>query len=218
MEKPIMVLEGALPGLGRLNALVKNLMRQIGTDDPNEAIKCINSGEWVLTRRASRWREENGVIYFTVTSDGTSGEDWITRLEAKGYKVSDYAKSVLRSSDFVPTNGITTEIVVLKGELFEEETRVAKNIREEAQRRGLASPNPEVACLIRELFMNKELEEMGLWAVVAMHEPIVDSSGPSLLGVDRDDDGGWLYAYCDEPDRRWNRDYGFAFVVARVSA
>ena len=66
------------------------------------------------------WREENGVIRFEVTSDGTSGEDWIARLESKNLRVGDYTKQLLNSPDFIPTMGITTEVAVLKGMLFTE--------------------------------------------------------------------------------------------------
>ncbi|MEK7650128.1 MAG: hypothetical protein AAB367_04210 [Patescibacteria group bacterium] len=33
---------------GRLNALVKNLMAQMGITDPNEAVRRVNAGEWVV--------------------------------------------------------------------------------------------------------------------------------------------------------------------------
>ena len=60
---------------GKLNALVKNLMRQTGETDPNEAVRLVNSGEWVISKPTRSWREEGGVIFFSVTSDGTTGED-----------------------------------------------------------------------------------------------------------------------------------------------
>ena len=165
------------------------------------------------------WREEDGVIYFSVTSDGTTGEDWITRLESKGFRVGDYAKQVLRSPDFKPTNGVTTEVAVLKGMLFEDNDRITKKIRAEADKRKLSKPNAELACLIREKFTDKEIEAMGLWYIVAMHEPINDSGGdPNLLDADRHDDGRWLHASYDRPDGRWYRDYGFAFAVSQVSS
>lgn len=58
---------------------------------------------------------------------------------------------------------------------------------------------------------------MGLWRIVVMHEPIQDSVGrPRLLGVDRDDDGDWLFAGVGRPDDRWYRGDGFAFAVPQV--
>lgn len=161
------------------------------------------------------WREGDDVIRFSVTSDGTSGEEWITRLENKGFRVSDYAKQILRSPDFKPSSGIATEIVVLKGSLFKDDDRITKNIRAEADKRKLEKPNAEVACLIREKFTDKEIEAMGLMWIVVMHEPIKDSDGdPALLDASRDDDGRWLDACYDGPGNRWDRGDGFAFVVA----
>ncbi|MEX1120240.1 MAG: hypothetical protein WEB94_00595 [Candidatus Paceibacterota bacterium] len=123
------------------------------------------------------WREEDDVIYFSVTSDGTTGEDWIKRLKGNGFRVGDYAKQVLRSPDFKPTSGVTTEVAVLKGMLFEDNVRITKKIRAEADKRKLGKPEPELACLIRLKFTDKEIEAMGLIWIFAMHEPINDSGG-----------------------------------------
>lgn len=163
------------------------------------------------------WREEAGVISFTVVSDGTTGPQWIERLEAKGNRVGNYAKSVLRSKDFKPTTGVTTEIRVLKGELFADDDRVTKNIRVEATRRGLTKPNAEVGCLIRDMFSDAEIEAMGLGWIVAMHDPIKDSDGdPGLLAAIRVGDGRWLDACRGGPVSRWNREVGFAFLAPQV--
>ncbi|MEK7500855.1 MAG: hypothetical protein AAB642_01890, partial [Patescibacteria group bacterium] len=63
-------------------------------------------------------------------------------------------------------------------------------------------------------------EAMGLWYIVAMHEPINDSGGgPNLLDADRSGDGRWLSACDDRPGSRWYRDGGFAFRrFARLTA
>ncbi|MBI4138076.1 MAG: hypothetical protein HY482_00580 [Candidatus Wildermuthbacteria bacterium] len=164
----------------------------------------------------SSWREEDGVIYFSVISNGTSGEGWIIRLESKGFRVGNYAKQVLRSPDFKPTNGVTTEVAVLKGMLFKGNARITEKIRAEADKRKLTKPNAELACLIREKFTDKEIEVMGLWYIVAMHEPINDSDGdPSLLGASRNDGGRWLGACSGRSDRGWDRGGGFAFAVSQ---
>ncbi|MFA5024412.1 MAG: hypothetical protein WC523_05640 [Patescibacteria group bacterium] len=162
----------------------------------------------------SKFREENGVIYFSVTSDGKTGEEWIEYFAKKGYRVGDY---VLRSKDFKPTAGITTEVAVLKGVLFEDKNRITKNIRAEAAKRKLLTPNAEVACLIRDKFTNEELKAMDLYCIVTMHDPINDSGvGPLLLHVHRSGDGSWLNADFGEPGSQWGRDNGFAFVVSQV--
>ncbi len=193
---------------GQLNAIVKKL----GGHD--RALRFLR-GELLVSEPTCSWREEDGVIYFSVTSDGTTGEDWIKRLEGNGFCVGDYAKQVLRSPDFKPTNGVTTEVAILKGMLFEDNDRITKKIRAEADKRKLEKPNAELACLIREKFTDKEIEAMGLWWIVAMHEPIKDSDGgPRLLSAYRGGVGRWLFAYYDTPGLGWTHDYGFAFAVS----
>lgn len=203
---------------GKLNAMVKNIMTQTGITEPEEAVRMMNSGELQISVIKSKWIEKDSVIRFSVTSDGTTGEQWIARLESKGFRVSDYAKSILRSKSFKPTSGVTTEIAVLKGEIFSDNDRITKNIRKEAKNRKLSTPNAEIACLIREKFSDKELEAMGLYWIVAMHELIKDSDGdPSLLSALRNDLVSWLFTFCVSPDSEWRRSSGFAFVVSQVS-
>jgi len=161
------------------------------------------------------WREQDGVIYFSVTSDGTTGEDWIKRLKGNCFRVGDYAKRLLRSPDFKLTTGVTTEVAVLNGMLFEVNDRITKKIRVEADKRKLSKPNAELACLICEKFTDKEIKAMGLWHIVTIHEPINDSDGgPDLLYAYRSDDGRWLIAYYGRPDFRWDRGRWFAFAVS----
>lgn len=166
-----------------------------------------------------QWREEDGVIYFSVTSDGTTGEDWIKRLSRNSFWIGDFAKQVLRSPDFRPTSGVTTEVAVLKGMLFEDNDRITKKICVEADKRKLSKPNVELVCLIREKFTDEEIEAMGLWRIVVMHEPINDSRGSlALLCADRYNLGRWLDAYYGMPGSEWGRDSGFAFAVSQVSS
>jgi hypothetical protein len=204
---------------GQLNALVKNIMKQIGVSDPIEAIRLVNSGEWIICKPIRRWREQDGVVYFTLPpTDGTTGEEWITRLESKGFRIEDHVKSILRSKDFVPTNGVTNEIAVLRGMLFNDNNRATKDIRAKAGRRKFMTPNAEVACLIREMFTDKEIESMGFWWIVAMHKPIKDSVGdPRLISASRDDGSRRrLRAFSCKSGIEWNRLSGFAFVVAQA--
>lgn len=197
---------------GQLNAVVKKLGGHDG------ALKFLR-GELAVSKPTRNWREQDGVIYLSVTSDGTTGEEWIKRLEGEGFRVGEYAKSVLRSDDFKPTSGVMTEIAVLKGMRFEDNDRITKKIRVEANKRKLEKPNAEVACLIRVNFSDEEIAAMGLIWIVVMHDPINDSDGsPNLLASDRLDVGRWLRACHVSPDNGWIRDDGFAFVASQVSA
>lgn len=197
---------------GQLNAIVKKL----GGHDM--ALRFLRN-ELSVSEPTRSWREEGGVIYFSVTSDGTTGEEWIKRLEGKDFRVSGYAKQVLLSPDFKPTSGVTIEVGVLKPMLFENNDRITEKIRAEAEERKLSKPNVELACLIREKFTDEEIEAMGLWYIIAMHEPIKDSDGsPHFLDVDRHDCGHWLDTCNDWPGREWGRNRGFAFVVSQEAS
>ena len=195
--------------LGRIEAVWNKLGGEDGVDR-------FLRDELSVSQPTPSFRQQNSPIYLPpLVSDGTTGPLWIPRLEKQGFRIEDYAKQVLRSPDFKPTNGVTTEIAVLKGVLFEDNDRSTKKIRAEADKRKLEKPNAELACLIREKFTDKEIEAMGLWYIVAMHEPINDSGGdPCLLYAGRGGDGRWLGACSDRPDSRWNRDNGFAFAVS----
>lgn len=204
---------------GKLNAMVKTVMNQMGITDANEAVRRINSREWIVSEVIRSWHEQDGVIDLgTVTSDGTTGPKWIKRLEKKGFRVSNWAKSVLNSKDFKPTNGVTSHIMVLKGKLWKDSDRITSNIRAEADKSKFEKPNAEVACLIREKFSDEEIAAMGLWWIVAMHDPIKDSDGgPYLLDARRYAGGRWLHAAYDHPVNSWDGDNGFAFVAPQVS-
>lgn len=194
--------------IGHVNAIVEKLGGHDG------AMKFLRD-EITVVEPKRPWREKDGAIYFSVTSDGTTGEEWIKRLEKKDARITHFAKSVLRSKDFQPTSGVTTEIAIINGGIsFGDSDRITRNIRAFAAERKLVAPNPEVACLIGEKFSDEDIEELGLWGVLAMQESVKDSDGtPILLGVSRGGGGRWLYAIHGKPDTGWECSIGFAFVA-----
>jgi hypothetical protein len=201
---------------GQLDAALMKIGHDAGMGTA-EGINAFLRGDLAVVAPARSWREENGVIYFSVTSDGATGEEWIERLADKGFNLGDYAKRVLRHADFQPTSGMTTEVAVLKGMFFEDNQRLTKYIRAMATDRKLEKPNAEIACLIREKFTDNDIESMGLWWIVAMHEPVDTVSYPRLLGAGRSDGVRGLDAFCDGPGSRWDRVDGFAFALSQVS-
>jgi hypothetical protein len=175
------------------------------------------SGELTVSDSTRPWREHNGVITFSVTSDGTGGPLWVTRLQNRGFEIPDIVKSMLYSRDFKATSGITVQVAVLKGILFDDNRRTTRDIRAEGDRRNLKKPNAEIACLIREMCLHDEIATMDLFGIVTMHEPIKDSFGDvDLLRVSGGGNGGLLAACDGGLGEGWRRDNGFAFVVSEV--
>lgn len=174
-----------------LNDLLKSLLRHMDVEDPAEAIRRITSCEWVASRVACGWHEKNGVIYFSVTSDGTTGQGWIERLEKKGFEVTTEAREVLLSSYFQPTTGVTSKIALVTGELFEKGDHKGFEIREPleyAEAHGLQAPNIEVACLMRETVSDHEMSCRRIHIIQTMHQRINfkrPSSYPYNLGFGR---------------------------------
>ena len=196
--------------LGRIEAVWNKLGGEEGVDR-------LLRGEIPVSEPTRSWREKDGVIYFSVTSYGTTGEEWARRLEGMGFYFVASIESILRSPDFKSTSGMTTEVAVLKGVLFGDNDRTTRVICAEAARRKLITPNAEIACLIRLKFTDAEIEAMGFRWIVAMHKPIRDFAyDPSLLGVGPHADGLWLLEYDHRPDDRWPSAYGFAFAVSQV--
>ncbi len=169
--------------------------------------------EMIRVNQGREWRERDGIIYSSVTSDGTTGPQW---LGQENFEAGDYANCILSSKDFVPTSGIIIEFAILNGAFYEDSHRITKHIRAEAEKRNWKKPNPELACLIGKKFTNEEIEDMGLKRVVAMDEPIKDSEGNfNLLYVTGYGKKRWLGAYHDRLDEVWCPDNGFAFEIAR---
>lgn len=197
--------------MGQLNAIVKKL-------GGHEKALAFLRGEITVSEPIRSWREQDGVIYFTVTSNGKTGQEWLDYFKVKKTVVSNWAHDLLQSPNFQPTNGVTTEIAVLKGSLFTNDGRVTKNIRVKANKYGLFKPNAEVACLIRDMFTDEKLKAMGLDWIVVMHELILDSIGDPDWLCALHSDGGSLGVCDNNLDRIFDRKVGFAFAVSQVSS
>lgn len=174
--------------VGKLNALVNNIMKQTRTKDPNEAIRLVNSKEWILVNSVSYLSEKDNVMRFSLTSDGATGDQWIARLKSKGFSISDYVKNILLSTDFKPTSNFNYEISVFKGMIWFDNVRIIKNITENTSKCQFSALNAEIICLIREKFSDKELKSIGLYWIV------------TLLSTLRDDDRSCLKGYYVNPD------------------
>jgi len=165
------------------------------------------------------WVEKDEIITLSpFTTDGTTGEEWITRLKNAGCTATSWAEQLLRSNNFIPTTGVVRNIKILKGEIFSDSNRVTKNIQEKATQFSFEQVTMEDICWLRLLLSNDQLEKMGLSSIIGMHESVEGLDGDlSLLGVTRLD-GHSLYAFCNRlgaydgsSGSQWRLGRGFAF-------
>lgn len=199
---------------GKLNALVKNLMKQMGIDDPIEAVRRINSGQWVVSEQVRLWWEQDNIIYLSVTSDGTTGPQWVKELKAQGVCLEDNAEKILCSAEFRPTSGVTSLIAILTYDVINKTSMTIDGVWAEAQRRKLAEPSVETACLIRRVLSDKDILNMSLWWINVIHVPVVVDEASYVLRVDRDGGGRRLCATAvSRAGSTFHCANGFAFVA-----
>ena len=169
------------------------------------------------------WREKDGIIRLSVTSDSTIGQEWIDRLEGCGYKVRENIRRMLLSPDFKPTSGVKYEAAIIRANVpFPEDdiNLTVKNIRAEAERLSMEKLNAEAFCLLSDEFSKREF--MHLFHIIVLHEPIGNDYGnPNYLDIQRSIYEAFqsLSSYQDFPRQVWSRGiartlgHGFAFLV-----
>ncbi|MEI7709750.1 MAG: hypothetical protein WCI76_03485 [bacterium] len=145
-------------------------------------------------------------------SEGITGPQWIDDLESLDCKLSDDAKTALRSPHFRPTvPGTVHKIVALRATFWKKDSeRKTKAVQAEGAKRKWVETHPEAVCIFRKCFSDKQLEKMGLLWIVGIHKPIEVGGGPRFLSADRRVGGRWFDADYASPDDRW-RDAGAFF-------
>ena len=158
----------------------------------------------------------DGVTHVVATTDGRTAEDFIRAWEEK-YRPTRYAKGIARCAEFTPTTGVTYRIPIIMGDEFSDDNRVTSTIRREAAHRHYRTLPFEAACLLREAMSDEELKYHGLWWLIGMHDPVLDSDRDlRLLGVNRDEGGRRVCACRGRPDAGWGREDGFAFLAPQA--
>ncbi len=214
--------------LGQLNAIVK----KIGGEE--KALKLLRdelvvieperlaAGMPAVVPATFETDSASGRITVKVKALGLSGEEWVARLEALKYRVSDYAKSVLRNPEYHKHRlepGMEYTIALVRGtEIRKDRDRTTAKLRELGARDYGKDVHDrtkaELACLLREAVSDEQLEKWGIWYIAILHDPIADlDGGPRVLSVRRRDEGRWLDASWDEPGSKWGDDGAFGFPL-----
>lgn len=195
---------------GQTNALVKNLMGQMGVSDPVEAIRRINAGEWVVTQvklpAFPTWK--------TVTV-GNLGNAKTARKRLKdgGIKICRWGRGILDRMTFEETKTLLDLVRVSVKELGLETGATTAEIYAAAERHGLSLCPAEVAPQLWLYY--PDLLPRGEWSLVAM-KTIVDSfGGRDVFCIAHNGDGRWLYASRRRPGLRCRDDLRLVFVRSK---
>lgn len=126
----------------------KMLMKQMGVETPDEVKKGILSGDFTAVRSDAACWTSDGMFCFDVTSDGTTGPNWIKNFEEKHPRIGNNAKKVLNSQFFRPTHGVVYKVAILMDIPKDWGRRTSQNFCEYAKFLHLSDPVTEVACLV----------------------------------------------------------------------
>jgi hypothetical protein len=197
---------------------IKRQIRQKGgypydVNTLEKSLQLLIEGKFPESAQEKKWSERDGVIHFTVVSDGKTGEAWLKHFESKKVRISRNARSIILSGYFKPTSGVVYKVAVIRGEFFSADAdRIRSKIMDEAHLRKMTVPNPEVACLTRDMFTDEQIKQTGLYWIVTMHQPITDHvGGMGQLGVHAS--ATRLGAFYGCIGGVWKRGNGFAFIA-----
>jgi len=130
-------------------------------------------------------------------------------LLAKGYKISDYAKQMLKKT-FFSGEAHKYELVRFTVEsLGFPKGATTTEIWAKGQELGLELCPAEVGPNLRLQYPDQPMDDY-LWLAM---EQITDAVGiPNVWDVGRDSDGSWLSSTWTYPGRRWRADFRIVFV------
>lgn len=164
---------------------------------------------------------EDGLVHFSLTAYGTTGQNWKVRLEKGSYSIKSTRLNQIKFEPrhFKPTQ-TTRELVILPG------TAVSKrnggvsigDMYAEARRRGFKRPNSEVGPLMRELFSYDDIAALDLYSIFIGHKPVVDEGESGVYNcnfyMDDRDNGKWMSVFPKwDHTERLRDDIGYVFEV-----
>ncbi|MDD5566642.1 MAG: hypothetical protein PHH01_00405 [Patescibacteria group bacterium] len=189
-------------------------------DDLEEKLSGAQGPMWLrafkqFLRRENPWGIPNTIV---ITTNGRNGEQLIFDLRRQGNTIGRYAEGILYSTLLIVSNGKMYTLVIIPGDGFVDSQRTNQNIRAAAVARSYQTPPMELAPYLREKFSDEDLEQMGVRALILMHEPVAGLGGPrEVLGVRRHVCSDGLLSYPGRPNHKWPRGIGFVFLAPASS-
>lgn len=180
-------------------------------------------GDFILTEVDKGYKTlEDGLITLKATSHGHTGPEQERFLKERGYNVTKWASEILNHEDFTwSPKGTELQIGILTYKVF----KAHSNFKDLLWTPGNAwkflqevygvkdRPTHDIGGLLREHLSDKQIEEMGLWGIPTLSDPLKDSDGLLCApGPYRDGDSR-LNGWGVRPGNRYYSRSSFAFVV-----
>ena len=145
---------------------------------------------------------------------GKSAEQLISEMETAGIKISNYAKSMLKSREFVigknPEEVTLVRLTV--ADLGFKTSATIDQIYERVQTFGLDLCPPNTGPHYRLKYQNQSMNE---WIYVGMKQIAGSVGYPFMFRLARYDDGLWLDDFWAEPTNQWGLDGEFVFRLRK---
>lgn len=203
---------------GRLNALVKNLMRQAGINDPGEVIRRINASELILVNRLIMKQLSTDSSAFPtfmrlVLPVRTNTTQLFTALRVVGENVTGYAEDLISRTQLVAEPTIVELVVVTPNDLGLKCGGTTEQIYANAFKRGLdlcpAQVGPELGIACRDQPKHTQL-------LVAMEQIMDRYKKPSAFMVLRESNGHyWLDGQLVRSFDTWHGNRRWVFIRRR---
>jgi hypothetical protein len=165
--------------------------------------------------QSSPERKTNWEVWRTVEAGGKSVQVFERELKQKGINVSDYARDLMRSKDFV-TLRRPEQIKIARSTVgglgFTEPPTTDQLLQRIGRDPELEYLPPEAAVALRLEYKDQPLGEY----LYAGMKPISDSDGdPHVFGLVRREDGLWLHGRWARPGDHWGLDVELVFRLRK---
>lgn len=205
MNTQLFIVPQLLEGVGPINAAAKKMAEQMGTRDPREVFRRINSGEWVVRAVEPALMP----VWKTVKLDTCkTPSEYRKALKKAGMCIGDWGDDILGRIT-CSKEEIDLDLVVLSvGDLGFKDGAKYSDICAKAVELGLELCPAEVGPALRLQYGD---QPKGEWLRIAM-EAIAGRGGYlRIFSVGRDDDGLWLGGSGGRPVDVWGADGRFVF-------
>ena len=175
---------------GKLNSLVKKIMDQTDTDDPIEAVRLINSGEWFLTKSIWNRNKTDNSVELSVVSNGLTGAKSVEHLLKIGYSFYDedktsgqqpehsvLAKEFILAQNFETNKNKVYNLVIL----FFNKNVLLSEVKKVANEKGLKEANSEIVTLLPGIIFEKDFRSWNVNHLVVVNKSILINGFQSVL-------------------------------------